>query len=111
MQVNYPKRVRAVESWGDEGGIGPPGAIWLETEQAWNFTLFSKSATGVTLLLYGATDFLKPVFQLQLSPLKNKTARIWHCLVPQKSAPAARYYAYRVEGHWDPKNGHRFDPD
>ena len=93
MQVNYPKRVRAVESWDDEGGIGPPGAIWLETEQAWNFTLFSKSATGVTLLLYGATDFVKPVFQLQLSPLKNKTARIWHCLVPQKSAPAARYPA------------------
>jgi isoamylase len=111
MQVNYPKRVPAVESWGDEGGIGPPGAIWLETEQAWNFTLFSKSATGVTLLLYGATDFVKPVFQLQLNPLKNKTARIWHCLVQLESAPAARYYAYRVEGPWDPKNGHRFDPD
>ena len=111
MQVNYPKRVRTVESWGDEGGIGPPGAIWLDTEQAWNFTLYSRHATGVMLLLYGATDFVKPLFQLQLNPLKNKTARIWHCLVQLQSAPTARYYGYRVQGPWDPKNGHRFDPD
>jgi glycogen operon protein len=111
MQVNCPRHVRAVESWDDEGGIGPPGATWLEREQAWNFTLYSRHATGVTLLLYGATDSVEPVFQLRLDPLKNKTARIWHCLVPRKSAPSAEYYAYRVQGPWDPTNGHRFDRD
>jgi isoamylase len=73
--------------------------------------LYSRHATGVTLLLYAATDFVNPVFQLQLNPLKNKTARIWHCLVQRNSAPTAQYYGYRVQGPWDPKNGHRFDPD
>ena len=64
-----------------------------------------------TLLLYGATDFVEPMFQLQLNPLKNKTARVWHCLVPQQLAPAARYYAYRVQGPWNPPVGQRFDAD
>lgn len=95
----------------DEGALGPPGATWLETEQAWNFTLYSRHATGVTLLLYNATDFGEPLFQLQLNPLKNKTARIWHCLVQREFAPAARYYGFRVQGPWDPQSGHRFDPE
>jgi len=102
--------LRTVESWEhDEGSLGPLGATWLETEQAWNFALYSRHATGVTLLLYGAKDFVEPAFQLRLNPLQNKTGRIWHCFVPRKAAPAARYYAYRVEGPWDPGQGHRFD--
>jgi isoamylase len=101
-----------VGSWErTDGSVGPPGVVWLETERAWNFSLYSRYATGVTLLLYSETDFVEPVFQLRLDPLRNKTARIWHCFVPNESAPAARYYAYRVQGPWDPKNGHRFDPE
>jgi isoamylase len=104
--------LHTVDLWErDEGALGPPGATWFDTEQGWNFTLYSRHATGVTLLLYGATNFVEPVLELRLNPLKNKTARIWHCLVQRKSAPAARYYGYRVQGPWDPQNGHRFDPD
>jgi len=109
--VNHTTQVRTVEAWDKEGGLGPPGAVWLENEQAWNFTLYSRHATGVTLLLYGATDFIEPLFQLQFNPLKNKTARVWHCLVPQQLGPAARYYAYRVQGPWNPPAGQRFDAD
>ena len=102
--------LHTVESWEyDEGSVGPLGATWLETEQAWNFALYSRHATGVTLLLYGAKDFVKPAFQLRLDPLRNKTGRIWHCFVPRNLASTARYYAYRVEGPWDPAQGHRFD--
>ena len=74
--MNRTTQVRTVEAWDNEGGLGPPGAVWLENEQAWNFTLYSRHASGVTLLLYGATDFVEPMFQLQLNPLKNKTARV-----------------------------------
>ena len=109
--VNYFDRPRTVEAWDDEGGLGPPGAVWLEDEQAWNFTLYSRHARGVTLLLYGANDFREPVFQLELNPLKNKTARVWHCRVRQQLAPEARYYAYRVQGPWNPRAGHRFNAD
>ena len=107
--MNHTTQVRTVEAWDDEGGLGPPGAVWLENEQAWNFTLYSRHARGVTLLLYGATDFVQPVLELQLDPLKNKTARIWHCLVQQQSAPTAQYYAYRVQGPSAAASGHRFD--
>jgi glycogen operon protein len=102
--------LRTVESWErDDGCVAPLGATWVETEQAWNFALYSRHATGVTLLLYGEKDFVEPVFQLRLDPLQHKTGRIWHCFVPLQSASAARYYAYRVEGPWDPVHGHRFD--
>lgn len=109
IQLNYFSNIRTVEAWDREGGLGPPGATWLEVEQAWNFALYSRHARGVTLLLYGDSDFVQPVFELQFDPLENKTARIWHCLVEQKSAPAARYYAYRVQGPWNPSIGHRYD--
>ena len=47
-----------VGSWErTDGSVGPPGVFWLETERAWNFSLYSRYATGVTLLLYSETDF------------------------------------------------------
>ena len=107
--MNHTTQVRTVEAWDDEGGLGPPGAVWLENDQAWNFTLYSRHARGVTLLLYGATNCFQPVVELQLDPLKNKTARIWHCLVHQQSVPTAQYYAYRVQGPSGAASGHRFD--
>ena len=100
---------RTVEAWDNEGGLAPPGATWLENQKAWNFTLYSRHARAVTLLLYDANDFAQPVMELTLDPLRNKTARVWHCLVQEKSVPSARYYAYRVGGLWNPAAGHRFD--
>jgi glycogen operon protein len=103
-------QLRSVDNWERaEGSSTPIGATWVQAEKAWNFSLYSRHATGVTLLLYGARDLVKPVVQLRLDPLQNKTGRIWHCFVLQKSAPGARYYAYRVEGPSDPAHGHRFD--
>ncbi len=88
-----------------EGQPIPAGATW--TGDGWNFTLYSRHATGVTLLLYDGENFVKPVAVLKFDPLQNKTGRIWHCFVPQSAGPEARYYAYRVEG---PAGAlHRFD--
>jgi glycogen operon protein len=81
-----------------EGNPTPVGVTWVEDQHGWNFALYSRHATAVTLLLYGARDFLNPLAQLRLNPLENKTARIWHCFVPKNEA---RYYAYRVEGPTD----------
>src|SRR6185503_14152045 len=79
-----------------EGLPIPPGVTW--EGDGWNFALFSRHATGVTLLLYDGKNFVKPVAVLELDPLQNKTGRIWHSFVTQLAAPDARYYAYRVEG-------------
>lgn len=69
-------QLRSVENWErTEGSPMPIGATWVETEKAWNFALFSRHATGVTLLLYGERDLVKPVRQVRLDPLRNKTER------------------------------------
>lgn len=109
--MTYINRAPLVEVWEDEGGLAPPGAVWVEAEQGWNFTLYSRHARGVALLLYAENDVVHPVFDLQLDPRRNKTARVWHCFIKQNLAPAARYYAYRVQGPWNPSLGHRFDQD
>jgi glycogen operon protein len=93
-----------------EGSPSPLGASWVESEQAWNFALFSRSATGLILMLLGQDDVKSPVFQLRLDPVQNKTGPVWHCLVRWSSAPTAQYYAWRAEGPLDPSRGQRFDP-
>ena len=40
-----------------EGTPGPMGVTWIPSLEAWNFALYSRRATGVTLLLYGAEGF------------------------------------------------------
>jgi len=42
-----------MSSWfSQEGEAFPLGATWIRDEQAYNFALYSKHATAVTLLLF-----------------------------------------------------------
>jgi len=85
------------------------GATWVEPLKAWNFALYSRRATGVTLLLYSEKDLVHPVREIRLNPRANKSGRIWHCWVTEEQAPGACLYAYRVEGRYVPSEGYRFD--
>jgi isoamylase len=111
MATAHMSMLRTVEAWERaEGAPVPLGATWLEAEQAYNFALYSRHATSVTLLLYAEDDFVTPVYQLRLDPHTNKTQALWHCWVPAARAPGARYYAYRVDGPDAPERGCRFNP-
>jgi glycogen operon protein len=92
-----------------EGTPGPMGVTWLPALQAWNFALYSRRATGVTLLLYGGDDAVRPILELRLDPRINKSGRIWHCWIPADAARTAAYYAYRVDGRYDPASGYCFN--
>ncbi|HEY2106491.1 MAG TPA: hypothetical protein VGH29_11935, partial [Candidatus Binataceae bacterium] len=72
-----------------EGTSYPAGAVWIDEEQAYNFTLYSHQATAVALLLYGADDLFNPLVRVALDYLKNKSGRIWHCRIPQSQIGAA----------------------
>ncbi|HEY3285342.1 MAG TPA: isoamylase [Armatimonadota bacterium] len=87
------------------------GATWVEEDQAYNFALFSRHATGVTLLLFRPEDWERPCHALALDPHRNKTEAVWHCRVPYAEARGAAFYGYRVVGPRRPSDGHRFDPD
>jgi isoamylase len=111
MAVANLSMLRTVEAWERAEGVPVPlGATWIEDEQAYNFALYSRHATGVTLLLYAEDDLVTPVYQQRLDPYTNKTQAIWHCWVPAASATGARYYAYRVDGPHTPDKGQRFNP-
>ena len=91
-----------------EGSAQPLGATWIESERAYNFALYSRHATAVTLLLYGADDFVTPLHQQALTHLRHRSGRVWHCRITEAQVPAARYYAYVVDG--PNGDGQRFDP-
>ena len=103
--------LRSIEEWErTDGAPAPLGAMWLHEENAYNFSLYSRHATSVTLLLYGDDDFVQPLVECPFDPLSNKTGRIWHYWLPAEKAKNARYYAYRVDGPRDTREGDRFDP-
>ena len=73
-----------------------------------NFSLFSRSATGVELLLFDWEDDARPARVLHLDPAANRTYHYWHVYVP--GVQPGQMYGYRVAGPSDPANGMRFDP-
>ncbi|MCE9592183.1 MAG: glycogen debranching protein GlgX [Planctomycetes bacterium] len=73
-----------------------------------NFSLFSRTAQGVELLLFDHEADAKPSHILRLDPVTNRTYHYWHIHVP--GIRAGRLYGYRVQGPFDPANGLRFDP-
>ena len=101
-----------MERWADrEGAPSPLGVSYVPRTHAYNFVLYSKHATGVILLLYGAGDCTRPLHEHRFDPLHGKSGRVWHCRLPAALVDRARYYAYRVEGPFDLSEGHRFDRD
>jgi isoamylase len=94
-----------------EGSPVPLGVHYIAEQKAYNFALYSKHATAVTLLLYSAGDFVNPVDAVDLRFPANKTGRVWHCRLPEDRIGQAKYYAYRVDGPFDLAEGHRFDKD
>ncbi len=72
-----------------------------------NFSVFSRNATSVTLVLF-EKDKQEPLTEIALDPKVNKRGDIWHVLVVG-AKPSLRY-AYRADGPFDPKGkGHMFN--
>jgi glycogen operon protein len=73
-----------------------------------NFSIFSRAASGVDLLLFDAEDGARPSRVIPIDPASNRTYHYWHVFVP--SVRPGQMYGYRAHGRWDPANGLRFDP-
>ena len=84
----------------------PPGAT--PDAQGTNFSVFSRYATGVELLLYEQADSPEPFQIIGLDPEVNRTYFFWHVYV-EGLGPGA-HYTWRVEGPTDTREtGLRFD--
>lgn len=95
-----------MNSVGNAGQSWPLGATVVD--RGINFSVFSRSATGVELLLFDREDDARPARAMRLDPAANRTYHYWHVCVP--GIRPGQLYGYRVAGPSDPVNGMRFDP-
>jgi len=72
-----------------------------------NFSIYSKHATQVELLLFNHADAEKPERIFLLSSTKNHTGHYWHILIP--GIHAGQLYGWRVQGPNRPEAGLRYD--
>ena len=89
----------------EEGSSSPLGATL--SPGGVNFSVFSRHATGVQLLLFDAADDTKAARVVDLDPSTNRTYYYWHVFVP--NVRPGQLYGYRVDGPLDPSSGLRFD--
>ena len=73
-----------------------------------NFSVFSRRATRIELLLFDSAADAQPTRVIALDPRKHRTYHYWHVSVP--GIGAGQLYAYRAFGPFDPEQGLRFDP-
>src|SRR3954451_6234356 len=72
-----------------------------------NFSLFSRTATGVELLFFDRVEDARPSRVVPIDPVTNRTYHYWHAFVP--GVRPGQVYGYRVEGPAAPDRGLRFD--
>ncbi|MCA9088926.1 MAG: hypothetical protein KDA90_09880 [Planctomycetaceae bacterium] len=90
---------------GNIGQSSPLGAT--VTDGGVNFSLYSRTATGVELLLFNDVDDSAPAQVVPIDPSSGRTYHYWHAFVPD--IHPGQLYGYRVSGPWAPQRGLRFD--
>ncbi|MFN8100824.1 MAG: glycogen debranching protein GlgX [Mycobacterium sp.] len=72
-----------------------------------NFSVFSKDATRIDLLLFPDEQATEPDRVIRLDPHRHRTYHYWHVFVP--GVGPGQVYAYRAHGPFAPERGLRFD--
>ena len=72
-----------------------------------NFALFSRHASRVRLELFDQPVDATPARIIDLDPACNHTGDVWHVWV--EGIRPGQLYAYRVDGPYQPREGHRFN--
>jgi len=92
-----------VSDGSEKGGSSPLGAT--PSPDGVNFSVFSRHATGVELLLFDGVDDTKAASVVRLDPAGNRTYYYWHVFVP--NVRPGQLYGYRVDGPFDHSSGMR----
>jgi isoamylase len=72
-----------------------------------NFAFFSRHASRVRLELFDHPEDATAAREIDLDPARNRTGDVWHVWV--EGIRPGQLYAYRVDGPYQPKDGHRFN--
>src|SRR5215471_14038054 len=90
----------AITTTGNSSPLGArivPGGI--------NFSVFSRGATAVDLLLFDREDDPRPARIISIAPVTNRNYHYWPVFVP--GLRLGQPYRYRVHGPFDPASGMR----
>ena len=87
------------------GSSAPLGATVCEGGV--NFSVFSKRADRIELLLFDDEQAARPSRVIPLDPHRHRTYHYWHAFVPELLP--GQVYAYRAHGPCAPEQGLRFD--
>ncbi|HID76935.1 MAG TPA: glycogen debranching protein GlgX [Planctomycetaceae bacterium] len=71
------------------------------------FVVFSRSATGMRVLLYDHVDDREPTELIEFDPIQNRWGDVWSVFV--RGMGAGQLYHLQADGPYDPARGHRFD--
>jgi glycogen operon protein len=104
-EVMQPKAGGTAKSVDTIGRSHPLGATLAP--DGVNFSLFSRAASTVELLLFDRVDDGRPARVIRIDPEVNRTYHYWHVFVP--GVKAGQIYGFRVHGPSDPATGCRFD--
>jgi isoamylase len=72
-----------------------------------NFAIFSRYASRVRLELFDHPEDAAPARAIDLDSARNRTGDVWHVWVT--GIGPGQLYAYRVDGPYEPSEGHRFN--
>ena len=90
-----------------ESGLSFPIGATLVNGGA-NFSVFSRSAHRIELLLFDRVDDACPSRVIPMDASANRTYHYWHVFVP--GIEVGQIYGLRAFGPFDPDQGLRFDP-
>ena len=96
-----------MKTWNQSAGLSAPlGATVLP--HGVNFSVFSKHATAIELLLFDDVQAAQPSRVVRLEEADNRTYHYWHVFVPDLRP--GQVYAYRAHGPFAPERGWRYRP-
>ncbi len=72
-----------------------------------NFAFFSRHASRVRLELFDHPEDTNAARVIDLDPMRNRTGDVWHVWI--EGIRPGQLYAYRVDGPYQPRDGHRFN--
>ena len=99
-RIAYPDRLSVLP------GRPYPFGAWVHPRGV-RFVIFSRHATRVWLALFSHPDDTEPAVEIEFDPERHRTGDAWSIFV--QGLDSGALYAYRMDGPFEPQEGHRFN--
>ena len=106
-QLNLPDSIAKIPERTDVRAGSPMPLGTQKSDGGVNFAIFSRYASRVRLEFFDHPEDATPMRTIDLDAARNRTGDVWHVWVD--GIRPGQLYAYRVDGPYQPSEGHRFN--